>query len=299
MSSDTAKELLAGCFGGIVQVLTGQPFDTVKVRLQTQPDRYTSTLDCIKKTYSNEGFLGFYKGTLTPLVGIGAWYHLEVKPQTNASNSVSVQFGALEAAKRYFNSKNAAGQALSLSQLYASGAAAGVANSVLSGPIEHVQAGAPGAQGGYAGPVDLVKKVYSQYGIAGIYKGQGITLLREIHGYGIYFATYELLMQREMKMQKKRRSEISSLHQCLYGALSGYTLWLMIYPIDVIKSKLQTDSFNPKEQKYRGVIDCARKVLATEGPAGLFRGFFPCILRAGPVNAATFVAYEAAISLLR
>lgn len=56
----------------MVQVLSGQPFDTVKVRLQTQASQYSGILDCVKKTYQNEGIVGFYKGTLTPLVGIGA-----------------------------------------------------------------------------------------------------------------------------------------------------------------------------------------------------------------------------------
>ncbi|KAJ1555679.1 Mitochondrial carrier protein ymc2, partial [Cladochytrium tenue] len=69
-SSQTVKELFAGSVGGIAQVLTGQPFDTVKVRLQTQPGKYASALDCVRQTYQHEGFRGFYKGTLTPLIGI-------------------------------------------------------------------------------------------------------------------------------------------------------------------------------------------------------------------------------------
>ncbi|KAJ3215646.1 Mitochondrial carrier protein ymc2 [Dinochytrium kinnereticum] len=285
----TVKELFAGCVGGIVQVLTGQPFDTVKVRLQTQPDKYSSLVDCIKKTYANEGFVGFYKGTLTPLIGIGA--------------CVSIQFGALEASKRYFASQNPSKDpnALTAGQLYLSGAASGLANSFLSGPIEHVrtrlQIQAGGAEkAAYKGPLDFAKKVVGQYGIAGLYKGQGITLLRECHGYGIYFLTYEAMIQRTMRLEKKARSEISALTQCSFGALSGYTLWVMIYPIDVIKSRLQTDSFNLVEQKYKGSVDCARKILAVEGIRGFYRGFLACMLRAGPVNAVTFVAYEATMS---
>jgi hypothetical protein len=50
---------------------TGQPFDIVKVRLQTT-SQYTSALDAATKIYKNEGPLAFYKGTLTPLIGIGA-----------------------------------------------------------------------------------------------------------------------------------------------------------------------------------------------------------------------------------
>ena len=76
-------ELFAGSIGGITQVLTGQPFDTVKVRLQTQPNPpiYNSVGDCVKKIVSQEGLKGFYKGTLTPLVGVGACVSIQVNIQ--------------------------------------------------------------------------------------------------------------------------------------------------------------------------------------------------------------------------
>ncbi|KAF3357662.1 hypothetical protein VdG1_05765 [Verticillium dahliae VDG1] len=67
----TAKDLFSGAAGGITQVLVGQPFDIVKVRLQTST-AHTSALEAATAIYRNEGPLAFYKGTLTPLVGIGA-----------------------------------------------------------------------------------------------------------------------------------------------------------------------------------------------------------------------------------
>jgi solute carrier family 25 carnitine/acylcarnitine transporter 20/29 len=62
-TKQTFKELFAGSVGGITQVLTGQPFDTVKVRLQTQPTPpiYSGVSDCVKKIASQEGPFGFYK----------------------------------------------------------------------------------------------------------------------------------------------------------------------------------------------------------------------------------------------
>ena len=40
----------------------------------------------------------------------------------------------------------------------------------------------------------------------------------------------------------------------LSGALAGNVFWLITYPFDVVKSKIQGDSFeNPK---YKGMIDC-------------------------------------------
>ena len=49
------NEILAGSFGGVCQVFTGQPFDTVKVRLQTQPHLYSGVGDCVRKTLADAG----------------------------------------------------------------------------------------------------------------------------------------------------------------------------------------------------------------------------------------------------
>lgn len=54
--------------GGTACVLTGQPFDTMKVKMQTFPDLYRGLTDCCLKTYSQVGFRGFYKGTSPALI---------------------------------------------------------------------------------------------------------------------------------------------------------------------------------------------------------------------------------------
>ena len=72
------------------------------------------------------------QGTLTPLLGIGV--------------CVSIQFGALEYSKRFFAKRNLqegiggpTGQFLTGPQLMVSGIFAGVANGVVSGPVEHIR----------------------------------------------------------------------------------------------------------------------------------------------------------------
>ena len=63
--SRTAKNSAAGTVGGIGVVLVGHPFDTLKVRLQTQPlakPVYSGLSDCFLKTLKWEGIGGLYKG---------------------------------------------------------------------------------------------------------------------------------------------------------------------------------------------------------------------------------------------
>ena len=78
----------------------------------------------------------------------------------------------------------------------------------------------------FKGPFDAVKQIYSKHGIAGIYKGQAVTILREAVGYGAYFLTYEKLIQREMKQKGIKRHEVSPFNAVLYGATAGYAVRL-------------------------------------------------------------------------
>lgn len=88
----------------------------------------------------------------------------------------------------------------------------------------------------YAGPWDAVKKIYGVNGIAGIYKGQVATLLREASGYGVYFWTYEKLMEREMTQKGIKRDQVNPAKTVLFGAASGYTVRCSFpFPIFLLK----------------------------------------------------------------
>ena len=78
----------------------------------------------------------------------------------------------------------------------------------------------------YAGPWDAIRKIYSAHGIAGIYKGQVVTLWRESLGYGIYFLAYEKLMQYEMTRKGIRRDQVHPANAVLFGAAAGYAVRL-------------------------------------------------------------------------
>ena len=52
------------------------------------------------------------------------------------------------------------------------------------------------------------------------------------------------------------------------------------------------------EGTYTGVRDVLSKLLRDEGPRALYRGAGPVMLRAFPANAACFLGYEVALSLL-
>jgi solute carrier family 25 carnitine/acylcarnitine transporter 20/29 len=284
------KDLFAGAVGGVAQVLIGQPFDIVKVRLQTT-QQYTGALDAATQIYKNEGALAFYKGTLTPLIGIGA--------------CVSVQFGGFHYARRAFEEQNTTkrGSAqLSYSQYYASGAFAGIANTALSSPIEHIrirlQTQPHGANRLYNGPIDCVRKLSAHQGVlAGVYRGTAVTYLREAQAYGVWFTSFEYLMNADAARNNIKRDQISTPKVAMYGGLAGEMLWLSSYPFDVVKSKMQSDGFG-EAMKYKSMRDCFAQTYRAEGLGGFWRGIGPTLLRAMPVSAGTFVTVELTMRMI-
>jgi len=61
----TSKNIIAGTVAGVAVCLVGHPFDTLKVRLQTQPIHnpvYSGLADCFYKTLKWEGIGGLYRG---------------------------------------------------------------------------------------------------------------------------------------------------------------------------------------------------------------------------------------------
>lgn len=282
--SRKVKDIAAGFVGGATQVLIGQPADLVKIRLQTSNE--TSSLAVIKHVIKNEGLLAFYKGTLAPLFGVGV--------------CVSLQFYGFHEAKRQLLKLLDLTQLNLWPQTYIAGACAGIVNTPVTAPVEQLRILSQLLSGTQPLLITTVKKIYAEQGVKnGIYRGFGITLLREIQAYGVWFLTYETLLQQIIDLQHyKSREQVSTPELLLSGALAGNALWLSSYPIDVIKSNIQSDGFG-KNSKFNGnSLKAVKYIYANHGLRGFWRGIVPCLLRAFPCSAGTFASVELALRVM-
>ena len=57
-------DFAAGAIGGTVCSYTGQPMDTIKVKMQTYPHLYSNAMRCAFQTIKREGFLRLYAGAV-------------------------------------------------------------------------------------------------------------------------------------------------------------------------------------------------------------------------------------------
>ena len=140
----------------------------------------------------------------------------------------------------------------------------------------------------YHGPWKTAVKIYRQGGVIALNKGMVPTLYRETMSFATYFTTYDYLCQT--MAGKGSVDDLGFLKLMFAGAVTGIPTWLVSYPFDVVKSRIQVDGVHTPRQ-YRGLVDCFKKSY-TEGGLRVFgRGLQSTILRAVIINAATLPTY--------
>ena len=162
---------------------------------------------------------------------------------------------------------------------FVAGAGAGFAQSFICSPMELIKTRLQVQKDGrYNGTWDCLKQTVQKEGSRGLFKGLGLTCSREVPAFGAYFLTYELLTGG---------GHVSTAWMLLCGGLAGTISWIISYPQDVIKTRIQSDGMLGPPQ-YKGALDCLKKSIAAEGYSVLFRGINSTIVRAFPTNAVTF-----------
>jgi len=103
----------------------------------------------------------------------------------------------------------------------------------------------------------------------------------------LYFTGFYELFREMLTKPGRSVTDLSIWRVFTAAGAAGVLFWALTYPLDVIKSTMQSDEIVKSQRKYNGIIDCARKMYQNEGGVPRFlRGFTPCLLRAIPANAA-------------
>ncbi|KAI9804157.1 MAG: hypothetical protein M1825_001559 [Sarcosagium campestre] len=145
----------------------------------------------------------------------------------------------------------------------------------------------------YAGGLDVVKQLYAEGGVRSVFRGSTATLARDGPGSAAYFATYEYVKrQLTPRNENGATDELSLKAVCVAGGAAGVAMWIPVFPIDTVKSRLQSAEGRPT---LGGII---REVYGRGGLKAFFPGFGPAMARAVPANAATFMGVELARSAL-
>lgn len=280
--------LTAGCLG----IAAGHPFDTIKVRLQVGKPMLlpnSSVYKVIKDLYR----------------GIGP-------PTLSSGLIISFNFFVYENSKRYLTReeyfhKGKTTYGVDLNAVFMSAGLSGIGCALITCPISVVKIQQQVAS--KLGMIQCAKNIFmsNTNPVSVFYRGFTPLVTAEIFGRGIYFWIYEKLKLEiayllQPSREKRSYKDIvwngsinppdlsSTLHvRMLSAASAGCMSWLFVYPLDVVKARLQLDM---NKNVYSGAIDCFVKTYKEGGWRIMTRGLGFTMFRAAPVASIVLPIYE-------
>ncbi|KAJ3192304.1 hypothetical protein HK101_006756 [Irineochytrium annulatum] len=127
-------------------------------------------------------------------------------------------------------------------------------------------------------------------GVRGLYSGYMWHLGRDGFGTSLYFAFYELC-KMGMKGGVEGMGIPLPMVQMLSGGIAGTASWIVLYPIDLVKSVVQREALKPVP-KYKSGLAFIRIRWAKNG----IRGLSAQLIRAFPLHSINFLVYENVLS---
>jgi solute carrier family 25 phosphate transporter 23/24/25/41 len=133
--------------------------------------------------------------------------------------------------------------------------------------------------------MDCLRWMLKEGGVQSMWRGNFINVLKIAPESAIKFAAYEHA-KRWIRHNETRPMTI--YERFVAGALAGCISQTTIYPLEVLKTRLALR----KTGQYSGIVDAAKKILATEGVRSFYRGYIPNMLGIIPYAGIDLAVYE-------
>ena len=279
-----AQQVVSAVAGAAVVTTCMTPLDVVKVRLQTQRQeaaadtswrprqaRYTGTLDACLKIGRHEGVASLWSG-LSPALVLALPAEVTYIPLYEQLKGVILS---------QLSVSSSCSAPPSWVPLVAGGAARLVAVTVVS-PLELVRTKVQSQQLSWAEVRASLRQLVTSQGVRGLWSGYTATLLRDVPFSALYWPLYEAARQRLTLDSSLAVNFVS-------GAVAGSVASAVTLPFDVIKTIKQIEL---GRGEARTNLAITRHLVSTQGPASLFSGLAPRLLKVAPACAVMISSYE-------
>jgi len=131
-------------------------------------------------------------------------------------------------------------------------------------------------------------------GISGLWSGFPLHFFRDTIGTAVYFGTYETTK----RALSSPSSPAGPLTHFMAGGTCGILCWIVVFPVDLVKSVMQKDIMAPKPT-YDTIRECITDIKARQGYKGFYRGMSVTLMRAFPIHSLNFLVYEQVLHFAR
>ncbi|KAE8149849.1 mitochondrial carrier domain-containing protein [Aspergillus avenaceus] len=284
-----ALPFVNGGLAGMTATVVIQPIDMVKVRLQLagegvragpRPTAFGVARDIIAAGKVLDLYTGLSAGMLRQAVYTTArlgFFETFIKSLNKRAESAN--------RKVTFGERAGAG-------LTAGGIAAMIGNPADLALVRMQSDGLkpPEARAHYRSVIDALFRISKAEGVTALWAGALPTVVRAM---ALNFG--QLTFFAESKAQLKTHTTLSAQNQTFAAsAIAGFFASFLSLPFDFIKTRLQKQQKDPKtgQLPYRGLLDCARKVVKDEGWLRFYRGFGTYYVRIAPHAMVTLIVAD-------
>ncbi|KAI0321645.1 mitochondrial carrier [Amylostereum chailletii] len=263
------KPIVCALSASYISTFAGYPLDSLKSRLQTIKTPI-SVPKLALLVYREEGFVGFYRGIWIPLLTI--------------SFVRAASFTIYTRTKEFVRDRRILDETKLLGAAGAGGLGGALAGSLISfssAPFELVKVRRQleytiAAQKGVTiskppGTLAAVSEIIKARGLAGLYNGFRLHFIRDTSGTALYFLEYDSMRHILGRYPNGEQGPTpawlpihASLVPFVCGSLAGVTSWALIYPLDVVKTKVQQRAL--AGEQYRGVLETFRRLVRGPDP---------------------------------
>ncbi|SPO05293.1 related to peroxisomal Ca-dependent solute carrier protein [Cephalotrichum gorgonifer] len=245
----------------------------------------------IKELFAAGGARTFFAGN-----GLNV---IKIMPET------AIKFGSYEAAKRALSTLEGHGESKKISAYskFAAGGVAGMISQFCVYPLDTLKfrlqcETTKGGPKGNALVIQTARKMMAEGGFRTAYRGVTMGLVGMFPYSAIDMGTFEFLKTTYKKSVGRRTNThpddvvMGNLVTGVMGASSGAFGATIVYPLNVLRTRLQTQGTVMHKETYTGIVDVAVKTVKREGYRGLYKGLTPNLMKVAPALSITWMVYE-------
>ncbi|KAI9512195.1 mitochondrial carrier [Russula earlei] len=270
------------------------PFDRLKVFLITRPPDLggpsplpgasvrgvKAIASAIARIYAEGGIAAFWVGNGLSVV--------KIFPES------AIKFMTYEASKRFFayyidNVEDV--RDISGASRFLSGGIGGITSQLSIYPIETLKTQRMSStEGSNRTLASAARRLWALGGFKAYYRGLGVGLVGVFPYSAIDMSTFEALKLAYLRSTGK--DEPGVLAVLAFGSISGSVGASMVYPLNLVRTRLQASGSSGHPERYSGIADVVRKTYGRDGWRGFYRGLVPTLAKVIPSVSISYMVYE-------
>jgi len=147
----------------------------------------------------------------------------------------------------------------------------------------------------YKGIIDVLVRVPKEQGFAALWRGNLANVIRYFPTQALNFAFKDTFKKLFLDgVDKKNQFWRFFIGNLASGGAAGATSLCFVYPLDFARTRLAADVGKGEGREFKGLGDCLVKIAKSDGPIGLYRGFFVSVQGIIIYRAAYFGMFDTA-----